>query len=138
MDVEIPEDLRFTEEHEWIKVEGSKTRIGVTDYAQDRLGYVVFVELPEVGEEVEQVAKGAFGASELGAVESIKVVSEIYAPLSGEIEKVNENLVDEPELVNSDPYGDGWICVIKPSDLERELENLMDSEAYEEFLESEE
>lgn len=137
MDVKIPEGLRFTEEHEWIRVEGSKARIGITDYAQDRLGEVVFVELPEVGEGVEQVAKGKAGASELGAVESIKAVSEIYSPLSGEIEEVNESLMDEPELINSDPYGEGWICVIKPSDLEGELENLMDSKAYESFLESE-
>lgn len=137
-EVEIPEDLYFTEEHEWVKIENSMARIGISDYAQDQLVDVVFVELPEVGKEVEQAISENSEGSELGTLESVKAVSTIYAPLSGRVKEVNERLEDEPELINSDPYEDGWLCVIEPSNLEKEVEKLLDSEAYEDFLESQE
>lgn len=127
---EIPEDLYFTEEHEWVKIADSEARIGISDHAQDQLGDIVFVELPEKGEEI---SKG----SEVGAVESIKAVSSVYAPLSGEVKEINENLEDRPELINEDPYESGWLCLLEPSDLEDELGNLMGSGEYQDFLESE-
>ena len=136
-DFEVPEDLHYTKEHMWVKVDDGEARVGITDYAQDRLGDVVFVEFPEVGDEVQQVVESNSDSPEIGAVESIKAVSEIYSPLSGKVKEVNEGLNDEPEIVNVDPYGDGWICVIEPSDLESEMEKLLDSEAYESFVESE-
>lgn len=135
-DVEIPEDVYFTEEHEWVRIENSKVRIGISDYAQEQLGDVIYAELPEVGEEFDQVVKSGSGESELATLESLKTVSAVYAPVSGEVKEANEELEDEPEIINADPYGDGWICVIEPRELEEELENLMDSKAYEEFLES--
>lgn len=137
-EVEIPEDLYFTEEHEWVKIENSMARIGISDYAQDQLVDVVFVELPEVGKEVEQAISENSEGSELGTLESVKAVSTIYAPLSGRVKEVNERLEDEPELINSDPYEDGWLCVIEPSNLEKEVKKLLDSKAYEDFLESQE
>lgn len=138
MTSEIPEGLYFTKAHEWVKIEDSKARIGISDYAQDQLGDIVFAELPEVDTEVKQAVEETSEASELGAVESIKTVSAIYPPLSGKVEEVNEKLEDQPELINEDPYGNGWICVLEPSNLEEDLENLMDSDEYEEFLKSEE
>lgn len=104
----VPEHLRYTEEHEWIAVGGDGTvRVGITDYAQDQLGDIVFVELPAAGDEVEA---GAI----LAEVESTKSVAEVYAPVAGTVEAVNEALVNEPQLVNSDPYGDGWFVVLRP------------------------
>lgn len=131
----MPEDkvlagFYYTEKHEWASVENSGAKMGITDYAQDQLGDIVFVELPESGDKAEQ-------GSEIATVESIKAVSEVCSPLSGEVKKPNEDLEDAPELLNSDPYGAGWICVLEPSNLDEELENLMDSEDYEKFLESE-
>lgn len=137
-DEKVPEGLYFTKEHEWVRVEDSKARVGISDHAQGQLGDIVFVDLPEVGDEVEQVVEETLGASELAALESIKAVSEVYSPLSGEVREINQELEDQPELINTDPYGDGWICVIAPSNLKEELENLMDSKSYREFLESEE
>lgn len=119
----IPAELRYVKSHEWIRLEddGSVT-IGVTDHAQEALGDVVFVELPEVGAEL--------GADdEAGVVESVKAASDIYAPISGEILAINEALEETPELVNSDPYNDGWFFRMKPSD-DAELSELMDAEAY--------
>lgn len=136
VDVEIPEDLYFTEEHEWVRVENSEVRIGISDYAQEQLGDVIYAELPEVGKEFEQVVKSGSGESELATLESLKTVSAVYAPVSGEVKEANEKLEDEPEIINADPYGEGWICVVEPRELEEELKNLMDSKAYEEFLES--
>ncbi len=106
----VPDQLRYTEEHEWIEVaEGDALRIGITDYAQDQLGDVVFVELPVSGAEV--------GAGEMFAeVESTKSVAEVYAPVAGVVEAVNDALADNPDLVNTDPYGDGWFVVLRPSD----------------------
>jgi len=127
---EIPEGLYFTEKHEWVKIEDSEARIGISDHAQDQLGDIVFAELPEAGEEVSE-------GSEIGAVESIKAVSSVYAPLSGEVKEINEDLEDRPELINDDPYESGWLCLLESSDLDDELEDLMDSEEYQDFLESE-
>ena len=125
--MDFPEELKYTEEHEWVLVEGDLVSIGITDFAQDQLGDVVFVELPEVGERVE--AGKAFGV-----VESVKAVSDIYAPVSGEIVEVNAELPDAPETVNTSPYDDGWMIRIKPDDLS-EIDDLMDAAAYQEFIE---
>lgn len=105
----VPEDLRYSSDHEWVRVEGDLLRIGITDYAQDSLGDVVFVEVPEVGNTYE--AGDAFGE-----VESTKSVSEIYAPVGGKIVEINEDLESSPESINSDPYGTGWIAVMEPTD----------------------
>ncbi len=99
----IPEDLRYSPEHEWVRVEGTRARIGITDYAQDALGDIVFVDLPTVGSQIEI-------DGQLGEVESTKSVSEIYAPIAGTISAVNDALADAPERMNQDPYGEGWIC----------------------------
>ncbi len=119
----IPEDLRYTEDHEWVNIEKDNTiRYGITDYAQSELGEIVYVELPEVGDKVE---KGEM----VGAVESVKTVSDLYAPLSGTIVKVNEELEDSSEIINEDPYGDGWIAVIDITD-KSELDSLISAEDY--------
>jgi glycine cleavage system H protein len=118
-----PEDLKYTEEHEWVARAGDNTvRIGITDYAQDQLGEVVFVQLPELGQQVD-------AGSPAGEVESTKSVSEIFAPLSGEVTAVNDALDDNPELINSDPYGEGWIFEMTIADPEA-LDELLDAEAY--------
>jgi glycine cleavage system H protein len=123
-----PEDLKYTDEHEWLTVtEGSTVRVGITAYAQDQLGDVVFVELPKVG---AAVAAG----TPLGEVESTKSVSEIFAPLSGTVVAVNNALDDSPELINSDPYGEGWIVEINAEDVSA-LDELMDAAAYQELTE---
>lgn len=108
-ELNFPEGLRYDEEHEWVKSAGDATRIGISDYAQDQLGDVVFVELPEVG---ETFAKG----DAFGSVESVKAVSELFMPIGGEVTAINEALADQPELVNSDPYEGGWMIEIKPAD----------------------
>ena len=131
---EVPEGLYYSREHEWVKLEGKLARVGITDYAQRKLGDVVYVELPEVGKQVKQVAEPKKKEMELGAAESIKAVSAIYSPLSGVVKEVNTSLRDRPELVNTSPYEEGWICVLEPSALQEELKNLMDSKAYTEYL----
>jgi glycine cleavage system H protein len=118
----IPADLRYSTDHEWVRVDGDTATIGITEYAQDALGDVVFVEMPEIGTSV------AAGDS-FSEVESTKSVSDIYAPVSGSIGAVNDALESHPELLNSDPYGDGWICRITFSD-PAELDALMDADAY--------
>ena len=123
-----PEDLKYTEEHEWLaRTEGSTVRVGITDYAQDQLGDVVFVELPKVGEKVD-------AGSPLGEVESTKSVSEIFAPVSGEVTAVNNALDESPELINSDPYGEGWNVEIAATDVAA-LDELMDASAYQALTE---
>jgi len=102
----IPEDLRYSPEHEWVRVEGTRARVGITDYAQDALGDIVFVDLPVVGSEVEP-------GGQLGELESTKSVSEIYAPVAGTVAAVNDALAGEPERINQDPYGEGWICELE-------------------------
>jgi glycine cleavage system H protein len=120
--MDFPEELKYTEEHEWVLLEEELATIGISDFAQDALGDVVFVELPEVGTEV--VAGKAFGV-----VESVKAVSDVYAPVSGTVEEVNEDLPDTPEIINTSPYDDGWMIKIRMTD-PSEAEDLMDSEDY--------
>ena len=124
---EVPEELRYTKEHEWIRVEGDSVVIGVTDYAQNALTDVVWVELPEMGAVVGSMDSFA-------SVESVKSVSEIYAPISGEVIEINESLEDSPELINEDPYGDGWICKMSISD-NSELASLLDGTTYRGLIE---
>ncbi len=126
MTMNIPEDLRYSADHEWARLSGNSIRIGITDYAQDALGDVVFVQIPTVGAVV------ALGQS-FSEVESTKSVSDIYAPLSGKVSQVNDALVQNPELLNSDPYGDGWICEIELSD-PAQFEQLLSSSAYQNLI----
>ena len=119
---DVPDDLRYTSDHEWVRLQDGKLRIGITDYAQDALGDVVFVQLPEPGSRVEA------GAS-FSEVESTKSVSDIYAPVAGVVVEVNTELADAPQKLNEDPYGEGWICVIEPAD-EGDVAGLLDAAAY--------
>jgi len=119
---ELPGDLRYTAEHEWVRIDGDQVRIGITDFAQDQLGDVVFVALPEVGAAVSA------GAS-FAEIESTKSVSDIYAPVSGRVLAVNAALADRPEAINRDPYGEGWICELSVAD-PTELDALLDAAAY--------
>jgi glycine cleavage system H protein len=123
--MEVPEDLRYSTDHEWARLEGDRIRVGITDYAQDALGDIVFFDAPEVGTEVER-------NSPFSEVESTKSVSEIFAPVGGRIVEVNSRLVDEPELMNGDPYGEGWICVLQPGDPD-DYDQLMDAAGYREL-----
>ena len=123
----IPDDLRYSTDHEWVRVEGGAVRIGITDYAQDALGDVVFIDLPEVGATVE-------AAASISEVESTKSVSDIYAPVSGTVTEVNTDLADAPERLNEDPYGEGWIFVIELDD-PAELEKLLDADGYRALVE---
>ena len=118
----IPEELRYSSDHEWAKLEDGKVRIGITDYAQDALGDVVFVQVPDTGTTVK-------AGDSFTEVESTKSVSDIYAPVSGTVVEVNADLADAPQRINEDPYGDGWICVIEPAD-ERAHAQLLDAEGY--------
>jgi glycine cleavage system H protein len=118
----IPDDLRYSAEHEWVRVDGSRVRVGITDYAQDALGDIVYVELPTVGTAVEP-------GGPLGEVESTKSVSEIYAPVAGTVTAVNDTLGATPEQINQDPYGDGWICELELADV-TVLESLLDAQGY--------
>jgi glycine cleavage system H protein len=120
--MKIPEDLRYSPEHEWVRVEGTRARIGITDYAQDALGDIVFVDLPTVGSEVQ--AGGQFGE-----VESTKSVSEIYAPVAGTVAAINDALTANPERINEDPYGEGWICEVELAS-DADLSGLLDAAAY--------
>src|SRR5437773_6807836 len=125
-----PEDSKYAKSHEYVHMEeGDVGTIGITDYAQKELGDVVFVELPQVGTQLEQ-------GDELGSIESVKAVSELFAPASGEVVEVNEALAEKPELVNTDPYGDGWMVRVKLSTPE-EVDELMNAEEYEEYVEKE-
>ena len=119
----IPADLRYTREHEWAKVEGDRVRVGITAFAQEQLGDVVFVELPKVGARVTAMKT-------FGVVESVKAVSDLFAPVTGEVAEVNEALPKNPELVNSDPYGRGWMLVIRVSDA-KDVDALMSAADYE-------
>ncbi len=125
-ELQFPEDVRYAEDHEWCRSGGDAVRIGISDFAQDQLGDIVFVELPQVGDKFE---KGA----EFGTVESVKAVSELYLPMGGEVLSVNAALEDAPELVNNDPYGEGWMIEIRPDDPSG-LDSLMAREAYIEML----
>ncbi|BCS86786.1 glycine cleavage system protein GcvH [Pseudodesulfovibrio sediminis] len=123
----IPEDLLYSKSHEWVMVEGDIATVGITHFAQEQLGDMTFIELPEVGDTFE-------AGSEMGSVESVKAASEIYAPVTGEIVEVNEALEDAPEMVNEEPYGDGWMLKFK---IKGEPEGLLDAEAYTAVVESE-
>ncbi|HEX5946427.1 MAG TPA: glycine cleavage system protein GcvH [Acidimicrobiales bacterium] len=125
--MDIPSELTYSSDHEWVRVEDGRARIGITDYAQDALGDVVFVDVPEVGAAVER------GAT-VSEVESTKSVSEIYAPIGGTIVEVNADLADNPQKLNDDPYGDGWMFVIEPAD-EAQLGELLDAEGYRALIE---
>jgi glycine cleavage system H protein len=123
----VPSGLFYTKEHEWLKVEEGKCRIGITDYAQQSLHEVVYVDLPNLNQVLKQ------GAT-FGTVESVKAVSELYSPVSGEVLERNESLVQSPELVNKEPYGGGWVVVVKPSRLQDELKTLLSPESYGVYL----
>ncbi|MDM8542725.1 glycine cleavage system protein GcvH [Desulfococcaceae bacterium HSG9] len=122
----FPDDLRYTKDHEWARLEKDHVRIGISDYAQDQLGDIVFVELPQVGDEFEK-------GDEFGIVESVKAASEMYLPISGTIAMINAALEPNPEIVNNSPYDEGWMMLIKPDD-PAELDALMDKAAYLEML----
>jgi glycine cleavage system H protein len=124
----VPDELRFTSDHEWARVEGDQIRIGITDYAQDALGDVVFVQLPEPGATVQV-------GDSFAEVESTKSVSDVYAPVSGTVVEINAELGDAPQRLNEDPYGDGWICVIRPDDA-GSLDSLLDADSYRKLIES--
>jgi glycine cleavage system H protein len=118
----IPEGLRYTKDHEWARVEGKRARVGITDFAQDQLTDVVYVELPPIGKTVKQ-------GEPIGTVESVKAVSEIFAPVSGKVVDVNKTLMDKPELVNKDPYGEGWMIVVEAAE-PAQATALLDAAAY--------
>ena len=124
-----PEDTKYAKSHEYTHLDGDVATIGITEYAQKELGDVVFVELPQVGSQLEQ-------NEEMGSIESVKAVSELFAPVTGEVTEVNERLRENPELVNSDPYGDGWMIKVRISDVS-ELDELMTAEEYDEYCEKE-
>ena len=124
----IPEELKFSEQHEWISLESGVGTIGITDYAQSELGDIVFVELPEVGEVLEK-------GQSFGTVEAVKTVEDLYCPVSGEVIEVNETLEETAEQVNSDPYSDGWMIKVRPSDTS-ELEQLLDDSAYQKVIDA--
>jgi glycine cleavage system H protein len=123
---DVPDDLRYLESHEYAQATDGTARIGITDFAQDELGDIVFVDLPEVG---TQVSRG----DDFGVIESIKAVQDLYSPVSGEVVDVNDDLTDTPELVNDDPFGDGWMIEVELTD-ESELDDLLDADAYEEQI----
>ena len=129
-ELNLPEDVRYSEDHEWIRAEGDTAKIGITDYAQDQLGDIVFVEMPEVGSTFEK-------GEEFGTLESVKAVSEMYMPVGGEIVAINTALEDEPVLVNQDPYHEGWIIEVKLSD-PSELDGLITKDDYLEILKGKE
>ena len=125
----FPDDLKYTHEHEWARIEGNRAIIGITDYAQKELGDVVYVELPDVGDEVVQ-------DEQFGVIESVKTVSDLFCPVSGEVVAVNEDLEDRPELINEEPYSDGWMLEIELSDPD-EINRLLSREDYEDYVEYE-
>ena len=122
----FPDDLRYSREHEWVRVDGEQATIGITSFAADELGDIVFVETPEAGAKISQFAS-------FGVVESVKAVSDLYAPISGEVVEVNEAAKENPEKINTDPYGEGWMVKVKLSDTS-EVDQLLDVEAYKQLL----
>lgn len=123
-----PDDRRYTKEHEWVKIEGDRARVGITDYAQNQLGDVVYLELPEVG----RILKAG---ETFGTVESVKAVSELFAPVAGEVVEVHSDLVSSPEAINTDPHGQGWMITVKPAD-PGAMGSLLDAKAYQALVES--
>ncbi len=128
--MDFPEDLRYTREHEWARQKGARVVVGIIDFAQDQLGDVVYVELPDVGDPVKK-------GESFGVVESTKAVSELFSPMTGKVVEVNDPLTDAPETINEDPYEEGWMIVIEPAD-PKELEALMDAKTYRAFVEEQE
>lgn len=124
--MQIPGDLIYTKDHEWARIEGNTVTVGITDYAQDKLGDVVFIEIQEEGTVLKQGEK-------FGTVESVKSVSDIFSPFSGTVKEVNKDLLDHPEFVNKDPYGKAWMIRLTAIDIENEKKSLMDAEAYEKY-----
>ncbi|HYB92088.1 MAG TPA: glycine cleavage system protein GcvH [Candidatus Binataceae bacterium] len=124
--MEVPEGLKYSKEHEWVATDDSVATIGITDHAQDQLGEIVYIELPAVGDKISK-------DDPFGVVESVKAVSDIYAPVSGVVIEINEDLPETPEVVNEDPYGDGWLIKVKMND-PADLEDLMDHEGYAEMV----
>ena len=122
----FPQNLKYTNEHEWIRVEGDIAYVGITDYAQEQLGDIVFVDIPTVGETLE-------AGETFGTIEVVKTISDLFLPVAGEVLEQNEALEENPELVNKDPYGDGWLIRIRPTDLSQ-LDGLMDAEAYKQII----
>jgi len=120
---DIPSDLKYTKDHEWIRLEGDRARVGITDYAQVSLHEVVYADLPKVGRTLNR-------GESFGTVESVKAVSEIYSPVSGEVMETNQKLVDSPELINQQPYGEGWLILMKTSKLKEETDSLMSAKEY--------
>jgi len=123
----IPKELYYSKEHEWILVKKDHAIVGITDYAQKALHEIVYVELPTIGSELKEMQS-------LGTVESVKAVSEVFAPLSGEIIEINEKLAESPELLNKDPYSEGWIIKVRPTNLRKDLEKLMTAQQYADYL----
>jgi len=124
--MDTPRNLKYTNSHEWVRVEGKQVVVGITDFAQDQLSDLTYVELPTIGDSFS-------GQEEVAVVESVKAASDVYAPISGTISAVNNNLLDRPELINSDPYGEGWIFKLTPDDT-TELESLMDADQYDQSM----
>lgn len=122
----FPQNLKYTNEHEWIRVEGDIAYVGITDYAQEQLGDIVFVDIPAVGETLE-------AGETFGTIEVVKTISDLFLPVAGEVLEQNEALEETPELVNKDPYGEGWLIKIKPANV-KDVEDLMDAEAYKEVI----
>lgn len=127
-EMNVPDDLRYTSDHEWVRLEGGRIRIGITEYAQDALGDIVFVQLPEPGSTVTS-------GESFSEVESTKSVSDVYAPLAGQVVEVNTALADAPQRLNEDPYGEGWLCSIEPEDISA-FERLLDADGYRKLIES--
>ncbi|HDL60240.1 MAG TPA: glycine cleavage system protein GcvH [candidate division WOR-3 bacterium] len=127
--MKVPEELKYTEEHEWVKVEGDIAIVGITDFAQNELSDIVYVELPEVGKNIKK-------GDVIATVEAVKTVADVYSPVSGEIIEVNEKLKDEPSIINNDPYGEGWIAKVKMENPE-EINALLDHAAYKKLVEEE-
>jgi glycine cleavage system H protein len=123
----IPAELLYTKEHEWVRTESDKCRVGVTDYAQDSLHEIVYVDLPKIGAKVAQMQS-------IGTVESVKAVADVYSPIAGEVLEVNSELSNAPELVNKSPYDKGWLTIIRPDDLKKDLSSLMKPDAYRDFV----
>jgi glycine cleavage system H protein len=129
LDYEVPDDLHYSKEHEWVKIDGKTAAIGITDYAQQSLHEVVYVDTPKVDSQIEQ-------SQSIGSVESVKSVSDIYTPVGGKIIEINEELAENPELVNQDPYGKGWIAKIRLVDFDKDREKLLTATQYADYIES--
>jgi glycine cleavage system H protein len=125
--LDTPSDLKYTEEHEWLRVDGDTVEIGITDYAQGELGDIVFVELPSVGDQIER-------GESFGTIEAVKAVSDLYAPITGKVTEINDSLEDDPTVINRDPYGDGWMIKVEISD-SSEIEKLLTADAYKNTVE---